>query len=355
MTLLEVERTAAIVVDPAARHVDVRDLQHALERVLAGHFGQDVGIARLTRRRSPYQTSAALEELDVECRHGARLRMMFKNLSRTAMLERARRVKPAFVHDPWREIEAYRSILEPAGLGTATCYGAVVDARQDRYWLFLEKVPGVELYQVGELAVWQEAARWLARMHRLFADQSVPARAPAAHALAYDADYARLWMDRACRFLSPGAVRPQVSAWVEWLARRHSAIVDRLAALPVTFIHGECYASNVLVDRRMSAVRICPVDWEMAAVGSGLLDLAALAAGHWSEEARTAIAMAYYGALQEGGRAAMSWEAFLEDLAYCRLQIAVHWLGWFGRRQPPAAHAVDWLGEAVRLAEQLRL
>ena len=36
----------------------------------------------------------------------------------------------------------YRTCSRRARLGTATCYGAVVDPARDRYWLFLEQVPG---------------------------------------------------------------------------------------------------------------------------------------------------------------------------------------------------------------------
>jgi thiamine kinase-like enzyme len=33
---------------------------------------------------------------------------------------------------------------------------------------------------------------------------------------------------------------------------------------------------------RTEGWRVCPVDWEMAAVGPGLIDLAALTAGWWT-------------------------------------------------------------------------
>jgi aminoglycoside phosphotransferase (APT) family kinase protein len=42
---------------------------------------------------------------------------------------------------------------------------------------------------------------------------------------------------------------------------------------------------------------VCPVDWEMAAVGPGLVDLAALSAGGWTAPEREALALAYYAAL----------------------------------------------------------
>src|SRR5205814_2079494 len=74
------------------------------------------------------------------------------------------------VADPLREIEVYRSVLAGAGLGTAKLYAADVE----RSWLVLEKVEGVELYQIGELDPWQRALRWLARMHDRFAGADLP-------------------------------------------------------------------------------------------------------------------------------------------------------------------------------------
>ena len=50
-------------------------------------------------------------------------------------------------------------------LGTATFFGAVCDPPAGRHWLFLERVEGKELYQVGDFARLAEAARWLARFH----------------------------------------------------------------------------------------------------------------------------------------------------------------------------------------------
>ena len=59
----------------------------------------------------------------------------------------------------------------------------------------------------------------------------------------YDADFYRLWLRRALAFAPAGRARRGLG----WLAGRYERVVERLAALPATFIHGEFYASNVLV------------------------------------------------------------------------------------------------------------
>src|SRR5262249_37474331 len=115
---------------------------------------------------------------------------------------------------------------------------------------------------------------------------------------------ARLWMRRAAEFLSArlskSAQASEVRALkerMERLASRHELIVERLAALPATLIHGEFYASNVLVRESGGGLHVCPVDWERAGLGPGLLDLAALIAGKWTDEQKRALALEYYAAL----------------------------------------------------------
>ncbi len=192
---------------------------------------------------------------------GTTLELMFKDLSRQALLETARRIRPAFIYEPLREIETYRKILAHEELGTATCYGAVVDHRIGRYWLFLERVPGIELYQVGELTTWKQVSRWLALLHSRFAGRTGPL-ARAVPLLGYDGGLYMMWMRRAQEFSD--AVEPSqpkaARHGIKWLAKRYDRVVERLLALPVTFIHGEFYASNVLVNNTGGKLRVCPVD-----------------------------------------------------------------------------------------------
>lgn len=332
------------------------ELCKALEHALSQHFGVVRSIAKLERRPSPYRTSFALEELDLLLDDGTRLRLMFKDLGSQGLLAGAREAKPAFLYNPLREIETYRAILAPSRLGEAFCYGAVVEPQIGRYWLFLEKVPGVELYQVGEFATWQQVARWLAGMHGRFAED-VKSLTRATPLLRYDGDFYRLWMRRAQGFLRQGdsLESKDVRRRFERLAGRYDQVVERLVALPVTFIHGEFYPSNVLIQNTAAELRVCPVDWEMAAVGPGLIDLAALTTGRWTEDKRIALAIAYRAELAPNGGWPPASEAFLAALDFCHLHLAVQWLGWAPDWSPPPEHAYNWLREALRLADKVRL
>jgi aminoglycoside phosphotransferase (APT) family kinase protein len=333
--------------------IDSEELGVALTAALSRQLGADRAIVELERRPYSYRTSYELEQVHVVLDDGTSLDLIFKNLGEDGLHEGAQAAKPDFLREPMREIETYARVLAPARLGTATYYGASVEPERGRYWLFVEKVAGVELWQVGELETWKETARWLARLHARLGD-GVHAGAIELppQLLLYDEAFYRCWPERARRFAVARDLTAGDVAKIESLAERYERVVQRLLALPVTFIHGEFYASNVLVAGAPdAAVRVCPIDWEMAAVGPGLMDLAALVTG-WSEESRGAVALAYREAAAPP-LASAAEDAFFAALDLCRLHLAIRWLGWAPDWTPPEEHRQDWLGEAERLAEKI--
>jgi hypothetical protein len=336
---------------------DDRLLRDALEDALTRHFGCSERVVGLERRPSPYRTSFALEELTVSLENRGPLHLMFKDLSRQSLSRAARLAKPQFLYDPQREIETYRLLLNPAQIGAPTYYGSIVDRAAGRYWLFIEKVNGKELYQFGDLSTWQHVARWLAVMHDRFASTFKPPPHPLAPGslLKYERGLYERWMKRAQEFLGPTALSQDVRQRLEWLAERYGDVVERLLALPQTVIHGEFYASNVLVEQTSAGLRVCPVDWELTAWGPGLLDLAALTAGSWTEEQKRALALAYREALSPATGWPPDVDTFLAALDCCYLHLAVQWLGWSPEWSPPPEHAQNWLAEALRRSEKLGL
>ena len=323
------------------------ELRAGLERSLAG-VGLELG-GEVQRRPSAYRTSFPIEELRVELEGRGEVTLAFKRLDWEGLEPEAQLAKPRFLHDPEREPEVYRALLAGGPAGPPEFFGSVSEG--DRRWLFVEWVAGRELFQVGERALWEEAARWLARFHVALAPELNRCRREA-HLLDHDAAFYRRWIERAREFTAGGADQ----AKVEWLAARHEQVVESLLALSRTVLHGEFYASNVLVAAafdhtlvgRKSDARVAPVDWELAAAGPGLTDLAALVSG-WPEEDRRAIAAAYAA---EPGVPAFDDR----DLGFARLQVAIQWLGWAPPEwDPPEGQRHDWLGEATALAEELGL
>jgi aminoglycoside phosphotransferase (APT) family kinase protein len=318
------------------------DLRAELQPLLG-----DRRIASLEQRPCAYRTSYELDEIDVQLADGADLRLMLKSLGRGALDPAALAAKPGFLYDPLREIETYRALLAGADLGTPHFYGAVVAPERDRYWLLIENVAGEVLWQVGELEVWREAARWLAVLHDRFRDRGLGGAE--AHVLRYDSDYYASWMRRALEFADSDR-RHRLAP----LAERYDRVVERLAGLPTAFIHGEFYASNVLIQRGGGNVRVCPIDWENAAVGPGVIDLAAITTGAWSAAEREQIARGYVEQAAALGHP-RDGEDLLETLELARLHLAVQWLGWEPTWTAPAEHRHDWLGEALRIAGALGL
>jgi hypothetical protein len=296
----------------AARHRSIHATSDA-------ELAELLGARSISRRPFANRSSAPIAELEADGRT-----LLLKDLSRSALTERTRAAKPSLLHDPRRELEVYRTLLAGAGLGTAGLEAILLDPERDRYWLVVEKVEGVELYQVGELERWLDGMRWLARCHDHFGGL-----ADADYLVRYDRRFFELWPERADVDLP-----------------RYAAVVERLASLPRTLVHGDLYASNVLV----ADGRVCPVDWELAGVGPGVLDVAALTTG-WPDEQADALAEAYRQTLADPADPA----EFAGDLAAARLHLALQWLGWSSDWQPPPEHAVDWRSQLPTLVERAGL
>jgi hypothetical protein len=187
----------------------------------------------LERRRALYSSTHPVDEVVVVTADGERRRLAAKTA-------------------PQREIAAYRDALSQLDLSTPAFVGAPGDV------LLLEWIEGIPLWQSGDLADWEAAARWLARLHTSVIAGPLPA----------------------ATFRAASEVL------------RHPAVA-RLATLPPLPIHGEFYPANVLV----SGGRIRPLDFETFGLGAGVMDLAALTAGDWPGDERARIEAAYRAAL----------------------------------------------------------
>jgi aminoglycoside/choline kinase family phosphotransferase len=165
--------------------------------------------------------------------------------------------------------------------------------------------------------------------------------------LDYNAEYYWRWIQRAVTLNSHPGLRA--------IANAYAVVVEHLLGLSRTIVHGEFYPSNILIRSSVEGPRVCPVDWETAAIGPGLVDLAALTAGKWSSEQCSELARHYYEALGAHNPWLDDWDGFLKSLKYCRLHLAVQWLGWSADWMPPADHAQDWLRHALSLAAELGL
>ncbi|MEA3208228.1 MAG: hypothetical protein QOE70_1285 [Chthoniobacter sp.] len=338
--------------------VTTRQLIGVLTAALCRNRRRPCRIVSLTRRLSPYSTSFSLEELDVELDNGTTLELMFKDLNWFSMLKASQLVKPFFLYDPTREIETYRRILKLDKFGTPKCLATVIDPAKGHYWLFMERVPGLQLRHVGDFDIWLEAARFLAHLHSRFScDEKLAAVGHRSNLLSYDRTLYRQWILRAEFLLhrEEATHPPKARRDIRWLASRYHKVIESLLSVPTTFIHGEFYASNVVVRPTANGAhtRLCPVDWEMAAIGPGLIDLAALCAGNWTEDQKFALAEAYRIAFSGPGLG--STRSLLRQLDRCYLHQSIQWLGWSLEWNPPEDQSQNWLEIAMQLALRLKL
>jgi aminoglycoside phosphotransferase (APT) family kinase protein len=331
----------------AAAAFDTAAVRMALDEVGHEKCGGHGLITSLRHRRSRYSSSFPVDALDVRFEDGTVLALVMKNLSREAMLPTARATRPPFLDDPRREIDTYRNILDTWVCGTPRFYGAVRDESCGRYWLFLERIPGLQLCDVGSLATWEEAARWLGRLHAASPSESLlDDWRRQAHLVRYDRAFLERWGERAGELLVDAGFPGDD---VRCVIASHQRATSLLLAQKTTFIHGEFYPSNILASREAHQ-RLSVVDWELASVGPALIDLAALISGTWPEHSRARMVAAYKDAWIDGGGAPAPAGDFDRTLDACRLHLAVRWLGWSAQWTPPTRHAHNWWDEAMKLA-----
>ncbi len=319
-----------------------------VEAAVATRLGRTVIVREMIRRPVRASASHRLEELSLVTENGERIELIAKEVGPGGMSVHATAVKPAHLLDRERETLVYLGALHCAGLGTALCYGAWVEPESGRKWLLLEKVCGTELFQWGELEVWKQACRWLARLHAKFADAGPGF--PKRHRLLHlDSDHLRGRMAAARSAVAGSASldKERKAAFFEMDDQYPDLIQLSLRCRP-TLSHGDFYPANILVAGEVDSPRICPVDWEMAAWGPGLADLAALISGAWSVDERRELTTAYLDELRRAG--ASLPDHFESALQAWRLHVAVQWIGWATDWTPPPEQRQDWLAEALRIA-----
>lgn len=303
--------------------------------------GERRTVVRLRRRSSRYSSTWPIDNLWVTLDDGSTLDLVLKDLSPRGMLDEALGARPDLMPDPRRELEVYESVLPAGAVESARFYGSVVDIEHNVHWIFLERVRGLQLCHVGDFREWERAAQWLGRAHRSLVPVARRLARRETSLLRYNGVAFAAWLDAARRIGGP-----ELNGLLPTIGRA----IDRVAGLPTTVVHGDLFAANVLLERRPQRRRVCPVDWELSGIGPGLLDLAALASGSWSEHHRSRLLAAYLDAF--GGWPARAGDP-TESLACCQLLVAIRVLVWSEHWSPPSSQSNDWMGEVRSLCEVL--
>ena len=267
---LEVEHRAG-----PQRSADSVD-EHALLRCLEEDAfptirGKRSAIARLERTRS---ANGNMDILTAHLTDGEQARLFLKDFgfSRAPKDDaEARRT---------REVHVYRDLLDGSDFGVPEYYGCIYDERKRRFWLLLELVAGTDLRSCG-LDHWSAAARWLGRLHGYFAlDTARFESSP--FLIRHDRDFLTAKADNA--LVEVAHVSNRAARRLARILAGYDAVVDVMASQPLTFVHGNYRPKNILLDLSAEPVRVCPVDWEVAAIGATLYDLALLSDGYESTQ-----------------------------------------------------------------------
>jgi thiamine kinase-like enzyme len=246
-------------------------LRRLLEsEVLPRVCGANTSIVEVRSAPSPSATSYAARVVTVQLTGGATLRMFLKDFGSSRLFKEGAGERRA------RELHVYRDLLRHAELDIPAYYGAVWGQEHERFWLVVEFVDAVPVADCA-FDSWPAATAWLARMQGLYArDPDRFEHSPLL--IRHDADF---FASRAERALSSAR---RISARAMRRLRRilsgYDDFVALMAAQPTTLVHGSYRPENVLIDEPSRPSRICVVDWELAAIGAPLYDLARLCDGY---------------------------------------------------------------------------
>jgi len=256
-------------VAPASAPADEeRVLDGELRRIAKETWG-GAEVESFARRELP-RTSYVVDVVTVRLTDGREQRVLLKDFGSSRIPkdhEEARRE---------RELRVYRDILPTLDLGAPKYFGSLWQQDPPRYWLLMEFVEGRTLRKQS-FRLYLAAARELGKMQG-----SLAAAAGRLRGLVGDGKWlqqhdAAFFRRRAqAAVLAVENVVPVLAPRVERLANGYEPVIETMASQPATFVHGSLRPRNVMVT---ADERICPIDWELAAWGSPLYDLAFLADG----------------------------------------------------------------------------
>jgi aminoglycoside phosphotransferase (APT) family kinase protein len=128
----------------------------------------------------------------------------------------------------------------------------------------------------------------------------------------------------------------------------YEAVVGAMTRMPPTLVHGSCRSANVLVDRGRTPPRVCPLDWELAALGPPLHDLAFLA-DRFERDAAERLCQAYAAEAAGAGLPVPGTARMLEEIERLRLHKVLRSLA----RSATWAYPVETVTKLVTRAEAL--
>jgi len=196
---------------------------------------------------------------------------------------------------------------------------------------------------------WFTAARRLARLHAHFAGR-VGKLLACDFLLRFDARYLHDWAGRA--LAAVGEQSADLAAELARVVDRYDRVCGVLARQPLTLVHNDPAPKNVLADRSRDPARICFIDWEMAGVGCGLMDLVHLKYGLGPAD-DDKMCSAYATELAGTGLLPSDPRELSSLFAACEVHQTVYRLAFAKAWRLPPARVAQWVAEARDWVERV--
>jgi len=316
----------------------------ALQQLVACAQERDVAVTSWRRETSPRAVPGVFpfEVLHISLQDGKEMSLFVKQLGSEQADHPDKKCRD-------RESRVYEELLSgDDGLPVPRYYGSRWNDGTQRQELYLEYIADWSLkYQ--DLDVWFPAARRLARLHAHFAGRAAHL-STRDYLLCLDTLYFRAWAERALSVVA--AQSAGLGAVMREVVSCYDRAAEMLAHQPLTLVHNDLAPKNVLADRSQNPVRICFIDWEMAGVGCGLLDLLHLQHGLEPESAQ-AMCTAYCSELGGTGLLPSSESALRRLFAACEVHLTLHRIASSPLWRPPLDRLAEWVADARHLMERV--
>lgn len=252
------------MVSHSSDQTDDRILKQNVEQIVADRLGNRSVPVTVQRRRYAYIGSYDCDLVTAQLSTGEKFKLFLKDYR----VSQKSKDEPELRRE--REFRVYRDLLSQAELGPPEYYGSVWDDPAGRFWIFLEFVDGVVVHhQDVEYAML--AAEWLGVLHGFF-NRHPELLSSCDFLICQDGTFFRSKAEQA--LWNVAQISPSSAHRLTEIVDGYGQVLDVLEAQPRSLVHGGYIPWHILVDIKHGPARVCAVDWESAALGPTLYDLA---------------------------------------------------------------------------------
>ena len=321
--------------------IDEVRLRLTVEELLQEALGRSVVVRTLKHEPSSFATLFPADIIHIGLQGGEKISLFLKHLGSEESDHPDKQC-------PDREVKIYDELLRNNDLPVVKYYGSKWNDKTKRHEVFLEYIDDWNL-KYHELEHWFTAARRLAHFQLYFANQ-VEKLLDCEYLLRFDDIYLCEWADRALPAVADQSV--ELATKLEYVVSNYDRIVELFTRQPRTLVHNDLSPKNVIADRGSTPIRICFIDWEMAGVGCGLLDLVHLKYGLDPPNDKK-MCETYCAELTGTGLIPSNQQDLKILLAACELHKTVYRLAHSKIWELPIETVSQWVFESKRFLSQL--